>query len=641
MLKNSAPAGLALILACSQIWAQGTFVEPDVTVIHTFSPVGGTFGWAVAELTDIDSDGVTDFILPSNGTRQVFVYSGFSGALIHHLLPPGSDPPNGSFGNAVSDAGDVDDDGVHDIVIGSPGPALGANPGHVYVYSGADGSLLLTMPGEAGADRLGTGVGGAGDVNSDGHDDIVAGAAGNDGDGGNSGRGYIFSGLDGTIIRTLHAEAAGDAFGSGAAGTGDLNGDLIGDQIFGAPGAGVSGKAYVYSGADGSLLFETVAQLNGSQYGVFFVAGVGDVNNDGNRDVYVGDYAANGGRGKAYVYSGVDGASLHVFTGGTGDGVGPGRGAGDVDGDGYADLLIGHYTHSSGAAQAGRVTLRSGRTGAILRQITSTTAGEQLGFDAVGVGDTNGDGFIDLLLSAANQSRVYLVAGLDHSCPTAEAPLADVGGAMMNRYIALRPQSAGTSTALRVALTSLHHPNPPNTASTPPDLSSFEGEIRWVGPPSMCTDSAVHGTSFVCAKLQCTPEFRDWPADLAGAVLYVTGSAVTPSSQYDVQAIADGCEVSDEADYSAALVIGTARWGDVASPFQGPSPAPLTQPNVIDVGSQVDKLKGIAGAIIKPHAQLQAADVNPTGNISIVDVGLTVDALKGFPYPYGIVQTCP
>lgn len=634
-------AFLAASLFSPYLMAQGTFVEPDVTVIRTFSPVGGSFGWAVAELTDINSDGIADLILPSPGTRQVFVNSGADGSLIHLLLPPMTDPTNGFFGNAIGDAGDVDDDGVHDIVIGSPGPALGTNPGHVYVYSGADGSLLLSIPGEAGGDRLGSGVGGAGDVNTDGHDDVVAGANGNDSVGANSGRGYVFSGLDGSVLRTFDAEAAADSLGAGAAGTGDLNGDGIGDQILGAPGAGSAGKAYVYSGADGSLLFETFAQLNGAQYGVFFVAGVGDVNNDGNRDVYVGDYAANGGRGKVYVYSGIDGDPLHLFTGGPGDGMGPGRGAGDVDGDGHADLLIGLYTHSSGAGGAGQVTLRSGRTGAILRTITSTTAGEQLGFDAVGVGDTNGDGFVDLLLSAAAQSRVYLVAGLDHSCPTAAPPLAPVGGGPMNRYIALRPQNAGIDSALRVTLASLHHPDPPNVTSTPPDLSGLEGEIRWVGPPSTCTDSPNHGTSFKCAKLQCSPEFRDWSADLAGATLYVTGSAVAPSSRYDVQAIADGCDVGDEADYSTALTISTARWGDVAAPFQEPSPAGLGQPNVIDIGSQVDKLKDIAAAIIKPHAQLQAADVDPAGNVTIIEVGFTVDAVKGFAYPYGIVQTCP
>ena len=76
--------------------------------------------------------------------------------------------------------------------------------------------------------------------------------------------------------------------------------------------------------------------------------------------------------------------------------------------DGRPDLAVGDYT--AGQTQAGRVTLFSGATGAPLRTYTSTTAGENLGFDAVGIGDTNRDGKLDLLLSAASGNTVYLVS---------------------------------------------------------------------------------------------------------------------------------------------------------------------------------------------------------------------------------------
>jgi FG-GAP repeat protein len=102
---------------------------------------------------------------------------------------------------------------------------------------------------------------------------------------------------------------------------------------------------------------------------------------------------------------------LHSWLGAPGAGLGPGRGAGDVNGDGVNDLAVGSYTSSDGAPQAGRIDIFSGATGAPLRTITSTTAGENLGFDAVGVGDVNRDRRPDLLASAAEGDTVYMIAG--------------------------------------------------------------------------------------------------------------------------------------------------------------------------------------------------------------------------------------
>lgn len=385
--------------------AQGQFVE-DVEVIRTFTGTG-TFGWALADLQDIDGDGVTDLIISAPVANVCRVYSGASGSLIHDLIPS---PTGGRFGQAIADAGDVDNDGVHDIIVGAN---LSGTGGRAFVFSGADGSLMHTFAGEASDDNFGYGVAGAGDVNSDNHADLLVGAPNYDAVFSNAGRAYIFSGIDGTLIRSIDGEDSFDLFGRGTGGTGDIDGDGIGDQIVGAPGAGPTsiGKAYVYSGGDGSLIFSTDADAGASAYGEFFVAGAGDVNNDGTRDVYVADYAANGGRGKAYVYSGVGGTTLYTFGGGNGEGVGPGRAAGDVNGDGYNDLIIGHWTSSTGAFNAGKVRIRSGADGTVLRTITSTTAGENLGFDAIGIGDVNGDNAIDFALSAASQNRVYVIAG--------------------------------------------------------------------------------------------------------------------------------------------------------------------------------------------------------------------------------------
>jgi hypothetical protein len=380
------------------------FVE-ETDVLHTIIRPG-TFGWAVSELVDIDGDGAMDLIMGANAVGKTYVFSGRSGSLIHEFSGLAGD----MHGYAVADAGDEDRDGVHDVVAGAPN----VGPGRAYVYSGATGELIGTLVGETAGEFFGSSVGGAGDVNQDGYADLLVGAELSDQGGDESGRAYIFSGLDGTLIRHLEAERFGDNYGSGAAGTGDLNGDGIGDQIIGArdAGPGRRGRAYVYSGATGELLFPPLnADITGAQLGYFFVGGVGDVDNDGNRDVYAGDFAGEGGRGRGYVFSGIDGALIWQFRGEPGDGFGPGRGAGDVDNDGHHDVIVGAWTHGSGCANAGRTIVFSGRTGEILRTTTSTTCGENFGFDTVGVGDVNEDGMFDFLCSAATQNRVYVIAG--------------------------------------------------------------------------------------------------------------------------------------------------------------------------------------------------------------------------------------
>ncbi len=235
-----------LSLGCVSIASgQATFVESE-TVIHSFSQPPRSFGWAVADLKDIDvppdgvtdlkdidvpPDGVTDLIASAPGLNATFVYSGKTGELVFTLGPPAGSPAQG-LGAGTADAGDVNMDGINDIIVGG----TGSGPGHAVVYSGVDGSVLLELVGENTGDAFGFAVAGAGDVNGDGHADVLVGAPGNNTTGAGSGRAYVFSGLDGTLIRTLEAEAAGDALGQGTSGTGDVNGDTIEDVIIGAPG---------------------------------------------------------------------------------------------------------------------------------------------------------------------------------------------------------------------------------------------------------------------------------------------------------------------------------------------------------------------------------------------------------------------
>jgi hypothetical protein len=409
----TALAASLLSIAAVQVGAAGAFVE-DVSVIyelHDENP-GVLYGWAVSELDDIDGDGVGDFITsaplygPSNSGRT-FVYSGATGALIYSF----AEGPGELHGYAIADAGDVDADGLHDILVGA------RDGNHAYVYSGATGGRLLTLSGEAPGDAFGFAVAGAGDTNADGRADLLVGATRHSSNAPEAGRVYLISGADGTTIRTWDGESAGDHFGSGVDSVADTTGDGVAEVVVGARDAGKfrDGSVALFSGATGTPLWAVGAAKEGEDLGWFFVAGVGDVNGDGTADVYGADfsYSDNGDdRGAAYILSGADGTTLRSWLGSSPrEGMGPGREAGDVDGDGVEDLAVGSYLSSDGVKQAGKAEVFSGADGSRLRVITSLTRDEQLGFDALGIGDVNADGIPDLLLTAANGNAIYVVAG--------------------------------------------------------------------------------------------------------------------------------------------------------------------------------------------------------------------------------------
>jgi len=398
--------------------AAGTFVEPGVQVLHEFDGTAhsSSFGWAVSELGDVDRDHVREAIVgePFTNGGSTYVYSGRTGALLYRF----DGAPGDLNGFSMADAGDVNGDRVHDILVGAPGN----DAGHVDLYSGKTGALLHRFVGQHAGDTFGWSVSSAGDVDHDGRADILVGAS-QSMSGAGPGYAQIFSGRTYEPLRTLTGDSVGDQFGSAASWTRDVNRDGVPDQIIGArdAGAGARGQAYVYSGKTGARLLTIDASPHGDSFGSFFVAGVGDVNRDGTPDIYAADYndstngsdpAAQTASGRAAVYSGRDGHELLAWVGDNADeGLGPGRGVGDVNHDGHPDLIVGSYTSNSGAPGAGKVQIFSGADGSLLRTITSTTSGENFGFDAVGLGDTNQDGVPDELVAAATGDHVYIIAG--------------------------------------------------------------------------------------------------------------------------------------------------------------------------------------------------------------------------------------
>jgi FG-GAP repeat protein len=371
------------------------------------------FGWAIAELHDIDGDNVTDLITgdPFRGDGpQAYVYSGATGERLYTW----NGPAGQFYAYAIADAGDTNGDGTADILIGNPGDG-NPNPGSVELHSGADGSLLHAFAGDQPNSEFGTALASAGDVNGDGNDDVLIGAETSDGPAGTqAGAALIFSGDDFSLIRALHGIEPDQLLGSGTDLAGDLDGDGIRDHIVGGRGVTSGGSVLAFSGASGELLWRFDGHPGSSELGSFFVAGLDDIDGDGTPDVYGADYAdtSNGpSSGAAFVLSGIDGSPIYSWTGRAGDGLGPGREAGDIDADGVQDLAVGMYLNSSRATRSGQVQIRSGRTGDVIGRIKSRVAGENLGFDAVGLGDVNGDGRDDLALSAASGNAVYVVSG--------------------------------------------------------------------------------------------------------------------------------------------------------------------------------------------------------------------------------------
>lgn len=407
-----APAPALVLLTFAAPGALAQFVEPDAVALWSATS-GGTHGWAVSELADIDGDGAMDAIAGAPTARQsrgrAHVYSGATGV---ELFVYESANPGDRIGHAVADAGDVDADGFHDVVAG--GNTMGGTGG-VVVLSGnpaSYGQVILQVAGLSAASQFGYAVAGLGDTNGDGRSDLLVGAPASPGSTIGEGRAYILSGADGSVLHELEGSATTSAlFGQGCASIGDVDGDGVSDGAVGAPG---EGRAYVYSGATGLLILPAlVADPGNSVFGQFFVGQCNDVTGDGTPDIYVGDYNAS----KGYVFSGADGSRALVITDAPTDGLGCGRGyLADINRDGHADLCLGSYTDSAGAPSAGRITVFSGADGSVLRTITGSLGAYQLGFDCVGVGDVNADGWPDILASAANRSTIYLVLGVN-PCP--------------------------------------------------------------------------------------------------------------------------------------------------------------------------------------------------------------------------------
>jgi MYXO-CTERM domain-containing protein len=388
------------------------------------------FGWSVGGAGDLNGDGYDEIVVGapfySASTGRAFVYLGsatgpattasytFTGAYTYCY-----------FGRSVDGAGDVNGDGYDDLVIGSEG--WNYSYGRVYVWYGSSTGLAAT------ADRiiegtssnyLGYAVAGAGDVNHDGYDDVIAGAWGY---ATHTGAAYVYhgsaTGLSSTASTTMIGPATYAAFGRDVNGAGDVNGDGYDDILVGAFNHNAAaGYVEVHHGSPTGISSTAARALDGATTGDefgFVVSGAGDVNNDGYDDIVISAPSYSSSTGRVAIYhgsaSGIGATATTEIPGLTGSHFGYSvSGAGDIDDDGYDDIVVGAPYYSS---NAGLVRTYYGSSSGISTTYTGTGTGPSsslFGFAVAGAGDTTGDGRSDVLAggyyysSQTGYAAVYL-----------------------------------------------------------------------------------------------------------------------------------------------------------------------------------------------------------------------------------------
>jgi hypothetical protein len=426
----------------------GSLSDPGVFVYHGsatgFSTIWeeddylmGCYNYSVGTAGDVNGDGYSDIIVgksydgdhPPDETGEALVYLGSAGGPSSAKWTTESDQANAGFGRSVGTAGDVNGDGYADVVVGASDYDNGPDgEGCAWVYHGSPAGPSTTADWSAEGDQLnanfGYSVGTAGDVNGDGYDDVIVGAYRYDNDQINEGQALVYYGSATGLSTTPAWTAEGDqlnAYFGGAVGTaGDVNGDGYSDVIVGAymydGGVTDEGRATVYHGSATGLAATPAWTAESDQLNAHFgtsVGTAGDVNGDGYSDVIVGAPDYNNGQtdeGRAYVYHGSAGGLLSAPTwtaesdqGNAELGTSVGT-AGDVNGDGYADVVIGAPYYYNGQTDEGRATVYYG--GALglgtapVWEAESNHDDAQLGYSVGTAGDVNGDGYADVIIGA-------------------------------------------------------------------------------------------------------------------------------------------------------------------------------------------------------------------------------------------------
>lgn len=366
---------------------------------------------------DLDGDGVPDSAASATSGNVAIYLGGAAGLGGPAIVLASPDGAKVGFGYAIASAGDLDGDGFGDLAVGECGKGLG----RVHVYFGGPGGpdpareLPIDSPDKM--DGFGCRLAGAGDLDADGYADLAVGRVGNDFGGGL----YVFRGGPGgpatTTTRIDSPDRKPSQLAYSLAGVGDLDGDGYADLVATEIDADdQSGQAHVYLGGPDGVASDRVVSLaspdeRSHQFGAS-VAAVGDADGDGWPDFVVGSPVVTTSKlpPKAHLYRGAPGAigagmgSVELDTDGTAGFANEVEGGGDLDGDGFADVVI-----------ASRDTLVLFRGGASIASTGQAVAAAGQGITPrhlVVCGDLDHDGRADLLVSdGAGVEALFGAAG--------------------------------------------------------------------------------------------------------------------------------------------------------------------------------------------------------------------------------------
>ncbi len=362
----------------------------------------------------------------------VFVFHGGAAgpSLNYNSVKTVTDVPYAHFGYSVAFVRQSDDDPFDKLLVGAPDYD---NRGRVYLYPGSSSGLVGSPSWVRGVSRqfakYGHSVASAGDTNEDGYEDVIVGAPSHDCYSCNSltreGRIYIYygasSGLNSGLAETrIEGDVSYSRFGHSVGAAGDVNADGVDDVVVGAPyyrnGQFREGRGYVFAGVSGTgvatpAMWTAESNQIMAQFGAS-VAGAADIFGDGVADIVIGAprYDPSGqSRGAAFVYSGSE-IGLWTAAGSTMLGywptgqLGHAVSAADVDGDGLADVVVGAPYYEDGEVNEGATFAYYGSPAGIGPLPDWTMEGgatfARLGFALVGGGDVNGDGVADVVLTA-------------------------------------------------------------------------------------------------------------------------------------------------------------------------------------------------------------------------------------------------
>ncbi|MBK6505303.1 MAG: FG-GAP repeat protein [Ignavibacteria bacterium] len=442
------------------IYFGGVAMNNTADLIMTGEAIDSYYGVSVSTAGDVNGDGFSDVIVGASGITPEFgkAYIYFGGTSMNNgedVTMTGEQSTN-YFGGSVSSAGDVNGDGYSDVIIGADG--FISNTGKAYLFFGGtsmNNTPDATMTGETTNNFFGRSVSTAGDVNGDGYTDLIVGAFKNSSE---TGRVYLYDYFMKNEIApdmTMTGSVPHARFGMSVASAGDVNGDGFSDVIVGADAySNYTGAAYIFFGGPSMDNIADVTMSGTTFYDSFgfSVSSAGDVNGDGYSDVIIGAYGEfvfNSYTGRAYIFFG--GPSMDNVPDVTmaGETVGGRYGwsvstAEDVNGDGYADVIVGALSYSS---SKGRSYIYFG---GVLPDNTADVfmygeaAGDEFGVSVSTAGDVNGDGYSDVIIGAdqysSNTGRAYIFFGGSSPDNTADMTLT---GEAINSYFGRAVSCAG------------------------------------------------------------------------------------------------------------------------------------------------------------------------------------------------------